>query len=386
MIEEFGWSRTEYTLPRSLGQLVMAFTGFFIGVRVDKYGGRPFMLAGLVVLAISLYLQSLVSTLWQWIVLNGLILTIGAALVGNLVVNVTLSKWFVEIRGRAVALAAMGVSFAGILLTPLITLTIDTWGWRSAWQFLAIGTFLITLPCALVFRRAREDYDLLPGGRTKADVLAGRTYRADEDFRLSLTRREAIRTPSFYLLVVGFGLFVINIGVMLIQTIPFMTDAGFDRTTAAMMITVASVPAFLSKPIWGLLIDRLNPQPLAAAGAAITGGALFVIVFAAQAQQLSWIYTGYFLLGCGWGGMIPMQEVIWAGFFGRRYLGAVRSAALPFSLVLSAGAPLAVSWAYDVWNSYNVALLIVAGANVISAFMILFVPNPKASRDAETSP
>jgi MFS family permease len=175
----------------------------------------------------------------------------------------------------------------------------------------------------------------------------------------------------------AFGLFAITIGVMLLQTIPLMTDAGYDRTTAALMITVASVPAFLSKPLWGYLIDKLDAQPLASAGAALTGVSLIIIVISTALRADFWVYTGFFILGCGWGGMIPLQEVIWASFFGRRYLGAVRSAALPFSLLLSAAAPLAVSWYYDVVGNYNGAIWTVAVFNLISAVMIWFIPSPQ---------
>ena len=101
MIDEFGWSRAEFTSARSIGQMVAAFTGFFIGAGVDRWGGRPFILAGLVVLSVSLFALGGVQSLGQWIVINGVALTVGSAMIGNLVVNVTLGKWFVTQRGRA---------------------------------------------------------------------------------------------------------------------------------------------------------------------------------------------------------------------------------------------------------------------------------------------
>jgi MFS family permease len=297
-------------------------------------------------------------------------------MVGNLVVNVTLSKWFVEFRGRAVALAAMGVSFAGVLLTPLATWAIDIFGWRVAWQILAVGTLMLIIPSALVMRRTPEDYGLHPDGRSEEDVFSGLTQTAINDFAQSMTRREALGSATFYWLVLAFGLFTITIQIMLLQTVPMMTDAGYDRTTAALMITVASVPALLSKPIWGWLIDDLQPKPLASASAAITGISLFVIIYSAQNNFLSSLVFGFLFLGLGWGGMIPLQEVIWASFFGRRYLGAVRSAAMPFTIFLSAGAPLATSYYYDIIGNYNGAILIVAGANLVSAVMILLIRKP----------
>ena len=376
MIEELGWTRAEYTLSRSLGQIVMGLVGFVIGTSVDRFGPRPLMLLGTTVMVVALALHSLVDELWQWLLLNGVLATIGGALLGNLVVNVTLAKWFVEKRGQAIAWAAMGVSFAGILLTPAVTVTIDLLDWRTTWLLLALATAVLVYPVALVMRRTPEDHGWHPDGKTDDEVADGLAHRAAEDFARSLTRRQALRTSAFYLLVLAFGLFTINIVVMLLQTVPYLTDAGFSRTQAAYAITIASIPAMLSKPVWGFFIDRLAAKPLAALGALMTGVALFAIVASVEQGTLFWIYAAYVLLGLGWGGMIPLTEVIWSAYFGRRYLGAVRSAALPFSLLLGAGAPLAVSWHHDVTGSYTDGLLIVAGLNVLSGLILQFVPPP----------
>jgi hypothetical protein len=75
--------------------------------------------------------------------------------------------------------------------------------------------------------------------------------------------------------------------------------------------------------------------------------------------------------------MMPLQEVIWGGFFGRRYLGAVRSAGLPFALLLGAGAPLAVSYYHDLSGSYDGALIVVASLNLLAGLLLLLLPEPK---------
>ena len=377
MVEALDWTRAEYTIPRAVAQVVMGVTGFFIGAYVDRFGGRRLMLTGASVLVVALALHSTVSELWHWVLLNGLILTIGCALAGNLVVNVTIAKWFVERRGRAVAWSAMGVSFAGVVVTPAITWVIDGYGWQHAWLALAVASGVILFPVAALMRRAPEDHGLHPDGKTDAEIAAGGGARAAADFAMSLTRAQALRTFSFYGLVVTFGFFTMNIVVMLLQSVPYLTDAGYGRDEAAFLIVIASIPAMVSKPIWGFFIDRLRPKPLAALGAGVTGGALFVIVFAVSGGWSFGVYLGFFLLGTGWGGMIPLQEVIWASYFGRRYLGAVRSAGLPISLLFGALAPLAVSYYHDIVGAYDGALLVVAGLNVMSGVMLLFVPPPK---------
>ena len=335
------------------------------------------MLIGTTILSVSLALHSQVTALWEWVVVNGVVVTVGCTLIGNLVVNVTLAKWFVEKRGQAIAWATMGVSTAGVVITPLVTYLIDAFDWQTAWLLLAAGSALVMYPVAFVMRRRPEDHGWHPDGKSSQDVAEGRAAKAADDYARSLTRRQALRTVSFYALVVAFGLFTINIVVILLQTVPYLSDLGFSRTQAAFAITVASVPAMVAKPIWGYFIDHMPAQPLAALSAAFTGLSLFGIVFAVYNDSLPWIYVGYFLLGVGWGGMMPMQEFIWGSFFGRRYLGAVRSAGLPIALIISASAPLLVSYYHDVYGTYQGALMAVAGLSVLSGLLILWVPRPK---------
>jgi OFA family oxalate/formate antiporter-like MFS transporter len=374
MTLELEWTRAEYTISRTIGQFVAAGAGFLIGAKVDRYGPRRFMLTGAVLLAIALFLSGYVTSLWHWIVLNGLAVSIGASLVGNFVVNVTLSRWFVNFRGRAIAFAAMGVSAAGIVLTPLVTFSIDAVGWRDTWHLLGLGTLLVITPICLVMRRSPEDYGLEPDGGT---AVASAAQRVKDDFANSLTRREALRTVTFYWLVIVFGLFTINIPVMLLQTLPFMTDAGFSRSTGAFMIVLISIPAFASKPVWGWLIDGVRGAPLAAISSALSAVSLVMIVFGVSTGPIWVTYAGFVLLGFGWGGMIPLQEVIWASYFGRRHLGAVRSAALPFALVFGAGAPLATSYSFDVIGNYNAAFLTLAALSLLAAVLLLVVPKPR---------
>ena len=374
MTTELGWSRAEFIAPRSVGQFVMAFTGFFVGAQVDRFGGRPFMLFGLSVLTAALFAQSFVTAWWQWVMLNGVLVTVGAALVGSLVVNVTLAKWFVEKRGQAIAWAAMGVSFAGIGVTPGITSYIDAFGWRSGWQALAGSALLLTLPAALMMRRAPEDHGLYPDGKSPAQLAAGDGARAQADLDASMTREQALRTRTFYLLVFAFAMYQVVIPVVLFQTVPFMTDAGYSRSIAALMIIIASVPAVVTKPLWGWLIDRTNPKPLAAASAICAGVAMLMIVFSVRSRSAGWEYFAFFLMGVGWGGMIPMQEVLWATYFGRRHLGAVRSAGLPLALIVGAGGPLAVAYYHDVVGNYDGAFLFVAGMAILGGVLLLALP------------
>jgi MFS family permease len=213
-------------------------------------------------------------------------------------------------------------------------------------------------------------------------MQSGAGLRAAADFANSFTRREALHSPQFYLLVLAFALFTVSIGVMLIQTIPFLTDSGYSRSTASLMITVTSIPALISKPIWGIFIDRTNPRWLCSLSAIITGGSLTLIVAAVHWDWSVMVPVGFFILGWGWGGMIPLQEVTWASYFGRRYIGAVRSAGMPFSIGLSAVVVQLVPFYYDRVGNYDGAFLAIAGSCLASSILILFVRQPQRAAAA----
>lgn len=376
MTEEFGWSRAEFTASRSLGQIVIAITGFIIGSHIDRYGGRPFVIAGAFVLGGATFSLGSINTLMQWWAINGLILTIGAAMIGNLVINVSLGKWFVERRGRAVAIAGMGISLGGIVLPPIATWLVDIFGWREAWRMLGLATILVTFPMAALIRRRPEDYKMHPDGKSQAEMDAGLGTAAKLDFEKSMTRAQVMRTSSFYFLVLAFGLFQISITTMLIQTIPLMTDAGYSRLIASAMISIASIPAFLSKPFWGALIDKHAPKKLAAIGAAVTGSSVILIVLSVALHSDFLVYLGFLIMGIGWGGLLPLQEVIWASSFGRRYLGSVRSTAMPFTFGMSALGPILVAYYYDLVGNYDLALIAMGFCNLASAMMLFLINEP----------
>lgn len=386
MTEEFGWSRTDFTYAQTVGRFLMAFAGFVIGGYVDRFGGRVLMLIGATILGSALWLTSGVDTLWQWIALSGVVFTVGAALMGNLVVNVALAKWFVEKRGWVVSLAALGISVAGMLMPLLVTVWIDAFGWRSAWRMLAVLAWSLAYPAALLMRRQPEDYGLHPDGRSDAEVAAGRGAAAAADYANSFTRREALRTRAFYMVVFAFGLSGVALGTVLLQAIPFLTDEGFSPSTAAVMVSSFSVVSGLSKPAWGLLLDRRDPRRLAAASFVVTGASLNLMVIGATAQSVPVVTSAFLLFGLGVGGTLPLQEVIWATFFGRRYLGAVRSVAMPFSLVLGAGGPLVVSVYFDIIGDYHGAFFAISALSLLGAAVMLLSQRPQKPTLAATEP
>ncbi|GMU41705.1 MAG: hypothetical protein AMXMBFR23_25710 [Chloroflexota bacterium] len=387
MTEDLGWDRSEFTIAVSLATAVSAVIGFFVGGYVDRFGARPLMLIGSVFLAGSIAAISMVETLWQFILLRGIVFTFGFTLIGNLVVNVTLSKWFVEKRGWAISLASMGVSAGSVVLTPIMVEVVDRFGWRDAWLILAAGAFVLILPVALVMRRQPEDYGLAPDGARGGDGVKEVTARARAaaDFANSFTRAQAVRTPAMWLLVVAFGFSSVGLVSLLFHAIPFLTDAGFPRTEAALFFSLQGLAALLSKFVWGWSMQHFPPRLLAAGSFICAASGAVLMVVAAQESARPLMMLAFVLFGAGIGGQIPLNEFIWANFFGRRHLGSVRAAAMPVTILFSAGGPYFASLYYDILGSYDGAILTFGGLWVLAALLVV-VARPPRHPDAVPAP
>jgi MFS family permease len=376
MSDELGWTRAEFLIGQTTGQFFMAFAGFFVGGYVDRFGARPLMFVGATLMAVSLFAVAEINELWQWVLVRGVFSMLGAALLGFLVVNVTISKWFVEQRGRAIGLAAIGVSFAGVVLPPLLTWYVDEFGWRSAWRALAVGVLLLGYPAAAIMRRTPEDHGLHPDGKSDRQMASGEGARAIADFANSFTRAQAIRTRALYFLVVTFGLSSLGMITMIVLTIPYLTDSGFSRGTAALMVSVLAVPAAVSKPLWGYMGDRWSERWSTSLSFVMNAGAMLIIIAATRADSIGLLVVGYLVIGWGIGGQIPLQETIWASYFGRRYIGAVRSTAMPFTMLIAAAGPILVAAYFDRYGDYDRAMYGIAGAWATAAWIILLARRP----------
>ena len=104
MTEDLGWTSAEYTFGGSVAFVVGGLAGLVIGPFVDRYGARPLMLVGACIYGISFLGISRTDVLWQFTLLSVHAGGVAFSMVGQLVVNVTLSKWFVVKRGWAIAL------------------------------------------------------------------------------------------------------------------------------------------------------------------------------------------------------------------------------------------------------------------------------------------
>jgi len=279
MTMDLGWSRTEFTWGQTLGTLIMSGAGFFVGNLLDPMGPRSFMLVGAVCLSASVLAMSQVETLWQYLVLRGIGITLGSLMIGNLVVNTTVSKWFVRRRAWAIAAATTGLSLSGALTPRITAALLDAYGWRTSWAILAFALLLLVVPSALVMRRRPEDYGLLPDGDdVEAPVPAGGA-RVTAATEVQWTRAEAVHTRAFWLLVLSFCLASFGTGAFSLHTVSYLQDKGYSAGEAAARFSTVYLFTAMSRPIWGSVMQRFAPRYCASLGFLTTASCTVGMIF-----------------------------------------------------------------------------------------------------------
>ena len=385
MIDEFGWSRTAFFFADTIGQIILMIVGLILGPRVDRFGSRPIMLLGVAICVPALVYMSQVDSYWEYFAVRGVFVITGASMAGFLVASVTVSKWFVTKRGQALGWTSMGVSMAGIIWPTLTQVgMIEPLGWRTAWIVLGAIALAVLAPVSLLMRRRPEDYGMVPDG-VDTQISPAQQRAAERDFATSLTRREAVRTPAFYLIVLIFGVSVVGIFAILLHGVLFLGEHGFDAALAAGLVAVMSILSGVTKPPWGWALDRFDSRLVGSLSFAIAAAGFVLVVLAADSGS-AWLVAGSFVvMGIGIGGNIPIQEMIWAEYFGRRYLGAVRSLGFPVAMGISASTPVAVAVYADLVGSYDGAFYTCAGLWAASSVLCLTLRMPGKRRRFATA-
>ncbi|MGH7832152.1 MAG: MFS transporter [Candidatus Binatia bacterium] len=380
---DLGISRGVFSLIRSGEIIIGAFAAPLVGTLLDRHGGKWLMAAGGLISGAGFLLLGQARDFLQFLLVRWLLVSPGDALMGPMVVNVSISRWFVRMRGRALALAGMGHGLAKVGMPLLAASLIVYVGWRTSWAVFGLATLaLVVGPSLLFMRRRPEDMGLLPDGRSEPAHESGAPAKDAGPARaerrsiadITWSRREALRTSAFWLIVTTFG--VANVGVtgLNLHVFAFVSDQGHPAMVAALVMSVIAFMQFSTPIVWGLLAERSNIARLIMVKFLIQATG---ISWALSASEVSSLYAGFFLYGIGMGGTSILSEMIWAGYFGRISLGKVRGMGSFLTHIFAASGPPFFGLLFDATQSYLLSFSLFIGMLIVSALLSLFLRPPR---------
>ena len=375
---ELGISRGVFSLLRSGEGIIGALSAPFVGNLVDRHGGRWLIAIGTAIVAAGYFVLGHVDTFTQFALVRLSLVTLGDAMMGSMVVNIVIAQWFLRRRGRAFAISSMGIGFAKVCM-PIVAASLIVWfGWRQTWVVFGLVTLVLgVVPALLFIRRSPEEMGLLPDGSEEPVASTAKQNRAAADATtnqdLEWTRAEAMRTRTFWLLVITFGIASVGVTGLNLHVYPYVTDLGHPPLVAATVMSVIASMQLFSPLAWGFFAEHVDARIAAMLRFVIQGIGLGLAMLT---PSLFCLYAGFFLYGIGLGGNMVLPEVLWANYFGRRSLGKVRGLGLLISQVMAAAGPPFFGFLFDITNGYGLSFAIFGCALFTSAVLSLMLRPP----------
>ncbi|MFC2007353.1 MFS transporter [Chloroflexota bacterium] len=383
---ELNFTRAATSVAAGIGRLESGFMSPLTGWLVDKFGPRWVVITGICIATAGLALMQFVNSLWVYYLVWGLIMGTGSNLAYTISIDKMLTDWFVSRRGLAFGIRFVLASIASVILLPLVTWLITTQGWRTTCLIWG-GVMFACIPLMGYFVKQKrpEYYGLLPDGaevepgtETDTDAMIDRGVEyAYSHQETEFTLRQAMRTPSYWMLLIAHAGAALVMGSFNIHIIPFLTDMGIDPIAAGSMMAMMVFFTIPSRFLGGFLADRFRKEKLRVfLIVAFLLLAIGITVFLVN-QTITAVYALLILYGLGSGLFVPLFIIIRGRYFGRKAYGSIHGTSNMFVSPLSISAAVYSGWVYDNTGSYTTAFTLMAAVAVFAAFVTFLVRPPK---------
>jgi MFS family permease len=320
---EFGWSRALIASAISMNLLLFGVASPISGWLIDRYGPRKVMLGSLGLLIIGVSGTMAMNQFWQFFLVWGVIVGFGAGGVGSVLTATVGNRWFIAKRGLALGILGSASSTGQIIFLPLFMAMITYAGWRMGSMALIVVA-LILLPLIYLFMcDDPSEIGLEPygAGQTVAASSGVTSLRGMRSRNASITLREVVRAPTFWLLAGSF--FVCGgtaNGLIGTHLIPHEIDRGIPQIAAASLLGVMGALNMVGTIFSGWMIDRVQPQRWLALVYALRGVSLLILPFV---ENMPGFFVFAVIYGLDWFATVPPSMAITADTFGRENVGKV---------------------------------------------------------------
>jgi MFS family permease len=342
LAETFGWSRGAIATALSINLLLGGVAGFVIGALADRHGPRVMLVVTVVLAGAAFALVATVGALWQLYLFVGLLGGVGMSSF-YLLAAATVTHWFDERRGLALALVLVGFNLGYISAGPLAAWLIGAVGWRTAYALLGCGCGLITLLAAVTVRMPRE--------HERAQLRRPVLGRGSPAAAPSATLRAALADPRQWYLNVSWFLLG-GLALMLsVHVVPFARDLGISLASASLALTAYGIGSVTGRVGAGFISDRLGTFTMIRAGYVLQILALSALLWVSSREALM---AALVVFGVGFAAADTMITKVIPDVFGLRAIGAIMGVlALGWRCGAALG-PAVAGFVYDATGSYAI--------------------------------
>jgi MFS family permease len=289
---EFGVARADASLPYTLTMIGYGLSGILMGRLSDRFGIVLPVMGGTIALALGYVLAGSASSLWQFTLVQGLLIGVGSsATFAPLLADTSL--WFTRRRGIAVAIFASGNYLAGTVWPPIVQHFIEAVGWRQT--YVGIGVFCVAtmLPLALLLKRR-----------------APATGHTAEGAQVALwSPRPLGLSPGTLqaLLVIAPLSCCVAMSMPQVHLVAYCGDLGYGAARGTQMLSLMLACGIVSRLAFGWICDRVGGLRTLLLGSSLQALALLLFL---PFDGLAALYVISALFGLFQGGIVPTYAII----------------------------------------------------------------------------
>ncbi|MFC1974307.1 MFS transporter [Chloroflexota bacterium] len=375
IVYHFGWSYAVVSIAFSLRATEVGIAAPFLGFIADKVGPRKVAFTGAFVTGWGMIWLSRVDSLAMFY-LAFAVVSLGLSGCAGFIHMIAVANWFNKKVGTATGLLAIGQG-AGGLLVPAVVWLVALYDWQTTLVILGIVMWVVCLPLSLVIRHKPEQYGYLPDGETNLPMSESEAANNDlikpEQVEGEYTAREALKTRSFWLLMLAQSIGWMGLSAVMVHIMPHLESIGISRVMAGLMLTLLAISNVVSRFSFGFLGDRFDKVKLLAITLALEAIGLLIFAYARNSLGLIPLLI---TMGPAWGGLGVLMFTIQRDYFGRSSFGSIRG--LQVVGIVAAGiiVPPIVGLVFDVRGSYHLAWLGLSAISAIAVPLALKIKRP----------
>lgn len=300
--QAMGWTRESFALALAIQNIAWGLVGVFAGMAADRFGAFRVLVVGATLYGLGLVGMALSPTTLLFALTTGLL--IGAAQAGTtyaVIYGVLGRQIAPEKRSWAMGVAAAAGSFGQFLMVPVEGFLISSLGWQDALLALSLLVLLI-IPLALGLRE--------PGFRGAAPAQRSQT--------VGQALAEAVRTPSFTLLTLGYFVCGFQVVFIAVHMPSYIKDLGLSPQVASFSLALIGLFNVFGTYIAGSLGQRM-PRRFILAFIYMARSVVIVVFLLVPISPMS-VYVFSAVMGMLWLSTVPPTNATIAQIFGVQHL------------------------------------------------------------------
>ena len=302
-----GWRLSDIQFAFTLFILFQTWIQPIDGWLIDRLGPRGFISAAGLLCGLGWAGLGYATSLPMLYVLYCLAGT-GAAFVYSGSIGSAL-KWFKDRRGLASGIIAAGFGGGTALFIPIISSTIQSRGYQTA--FISTGIFqgLVIVLVAQVLRHPPVE----PATASKPIAVGGSQLG-----KRHFTTGEMLRTPQFYTMYVMFVLMATGGLLVTANAGPIATSWGYTAGALALAATLSPLANGASRVFWGWASDKIGRETAMVVAFVLQAICLLLVLVLGQISG-GWFAFTLVLVYLTWGEIYSLFPATSADYFGTRH-------------------------------------------------------------------